>query len=315
MAVPTFVSCTPSLIFTGGQLVTIAGTNFRTAYTPPDVDGAVPTPPPTVAVTFNGKAARRVCVVSATLLTCLAPATEAGDAVIVVENLDQDGNPIAGESVTTPDGPAAAAFARADLSVADDLERVTRALLRLLKREVIPNVVETMSTDYSGDVDRIEFNITETAELPCVAVSGPTLKRNKFYGEAAEVEQRGTDHVRRRYLRTSDLTFKVAAFDNSTMRVLRLQALITKVMENNTYFEVLRDASDESKGSVFYELDAGDFGMSGAPNKDDVRSVSGEITLRGFTFEDVAGFPDSMVASKGASVDNVEVTTVAKAPS
>ncbi len=301
-------SCAPATVFTGGQFVTLTGTNFRTAYPLPDINGPLPDPLPTVRVTFNGRAARSVRVASATSLTCIAPAGDAGAATVVLTNLDEDGVAIPGEVVTSA---LIATYARADLSVAADLSRVVRTFIRLLKQQVIQNVVKTVSVDYTDDAGKLEFNLTDIAELPCVAVVGPRLRRNQFYGEPSEVEQRGVNYVRRRYLRTNDIVLRVLAFDDADARIHSLHALLVQVLENNNYFEVARDASDASKGSVFYELDAGDFDNVGGPNNSNVRAVSGEVTLRGFTFEDVAGFTDSMVAEKGTSVDNIEVTTQA----
>ena len=305
MAVPTLTACSPATVFTGGQLVTLTGTGFQVAYPAPNTNGPTPDPLPTVAITFNSKAAKKVRVLSSVSLTCIAPPGSEGAASVNLKNLDTLGAPIAGEAVTSV---VVATYARADLSVQDDLERVVREFLQLLKREVIPNVTQTVSADYTDSAGKLEFDITDIASLPCVSVTGPMLKRNKFYGEASEIEQRGTSFVQRRYLRTSDLVFKVSGYDNLTARLLRLQSLLTKVLELNTFFEVPRDASDPSKGSVFYELDADDFGWSTSPNNSDVRGFSGEVTVRGFTFEDVAGFADSQVATKGDQAGTITVT-------
>jgi hypothetical protein len=311
VAVPTLSACAPNPLFTGGQFVTITGTGFQPAYPLPDINGPYPPPIPTVEVTFNGRLASEVRVESNTSLTCIAPAGDAADdgpaaATVVLKNLDIDGVPIAGEVVTSA---AIASYARADLSVASDLQRITREFIHLLKQQVHPKVVRTTSSDFTDDAGKLEFNITDLAgPLPVIGLTGPALRRNLFYGEAGgETEQRGTNHVRRRYMRTSDLLFKVTAFDDSEARILNLQALLTDVFELNTYFELQRDPSDVSKGFVYYELDAGDFSDIGAPNNSDVRAIAGEITVRGFTFEDVASFPDSMVAAKGTEVDSIEL--------
>jgi hypothetical protein len=306
VAVPTLSACAPTPLFTGGQFVTLTGTGFQTGYPLPDINGPLPPPIPTVEVTFNGRLAQDVHVVSATSLTCMAPAGDEGAATVVLKNLDDEGAPIPGEVVTSA---VIATYARADLAVADDLQRITRAFIRLLKQQVIPKVVRTTSTDFTDDAGKLEFNITDIAgPLPIIGLTGPSLVRNRFYGDATqETEQRGTDHVRRRYMRTSDVVFKVTAFDNLEGRILNLQGLLTKVFEINTYFELQRDPADVSKGYVYYECDAGDFNDIGGPNNSDVRAVTGEVTLRGFTFEDVASFADSMVAAKGTEVDSIEL--------
>jgi hypothetical protein len=306
VAVPTLSTCAPTQLFTGGQLVTITGTGFQTPYPLPEINGPYPPPIPTVEVTFNGRLAQDVRVDSSTSLTCIAPAGDEGAATVVLKNLDDEGAPIPGEVVTSA---VIATYARADLSVADDLQRLTRAFIKLLKQQVIPKVVRTTSTDFTDDAGKLEFNITDIAgPLPVIGLTGPALRRNLFYGQGGgEVEQRGTNHVRRRYMRTSDIVFKVTAFDNMEGRILNLQGLLTKVFEINTYFELQRDPADTSKGYVYYECDAGDFNDIGGPNNSDVRAVTGDVTLRGFTFEDVASFPDSMVAAKGTEVDSIEL--------
>lgn len=314
MAVPTLSAVSPATVFTAGQFVTITGTNFQIPYPLPDIAAPLPPPIPTVEVTFNGRLARKVTVLSDTQITCIAPAAAPGAATLVLKNLDPDGVPIAGEEVeSSPTSlPVLVTYARADLSAAADLQRITRMFLQLLKQQVIENVVQTVSSDYTDEAGKLEFNITDIADLPCVAVTGPSMARNKFYGSTDnEPEQRGTDYVRRRYLRTNDLMFKVAAYDDSKLRILNIQALLTQVFELNTYFELQRDPADAEKGYVYFELDASDFNDISTPNNSDVRGVAGEVTIRGFTFEDVAGFPDSMVASKGTEVGTIEVATKA----
>src|SRR5687767_11909854 len=100
MAVPTITAVSPSVIYTGGQMIAVTGTNFRTAYPPPDVDGPLPVPPPTVQVLIGTSAARKVVVSSTTTLTCITPPVEPGAVTVTVKNLDAAGNPIAGETVS-----------------------------------------------------------------------------------------------------------------------------------------------------------------------------------------------------------------------
>lgn len=309
MAVPTFTACSPSTVFTGGQLVTITGANFQLPYPLPDSNGPIPDPPPTVAVLFGGVPARKVRVLSSSSLTCVAPAHEPGAVAVAIQNLDDEGDPIVGEAVTAA---AAVTYARADLSVADDLDRVTEELVKLLRREVISEVVLTEATDYTDDAGRLQFNITKFAAVPCVTLMGPSLRDNKFFGEASPEEQRGTNYVRRRNLKTSDLVFKVSVIDNSNRRAIRLAALLTKVLKANAYFYVDRDSADLSKGQVRFDLEADDLASVGSPSDSDIRVYTGAITIKGFNFEDVAGFPDSMVADKGAVVDNIETTVASK---
>jgi len=294
-------------VFSGGQLVTITGTNFRLPYPVPATStGPLPSPPPTVSVTVNGKAAKDVRVLSSTSLTCRAPAGDVGAATIVVKNLNAAGAPISGEVATAA---LIATYARVDLSAEDDFERVVRALLRLLRRQVIDNVVLTRSVDFPDAVGASEFNITDVASLPALAVSGPQLRENRFYSAESQrpVETRsGGAWARRRRLRAYDLAFRLTGLDSIEKRMLRLLATVAKVLEINQFLDVQRDAADETKGDIRYELDATEFAIAGAPNDSDVRAFSGEIVVKGVVLEDLAGFADSMVAEKGGTVDNVE---------
>lgn len=304
MSVPTISSVSPTPLFVGGQRITVVGTNFQTPYALDlSVDGPIPKPPDTVSVTVNGRAATQMAVKSSTELTCLAPAGDAGTATVVLQNLDAMGAPIGGETVTY----AEATYARADLSKADDFERFTRAVIQMLKREVIENVVSTVSVDYTDDAGKLAFNVTQAASLPALSLVGPMTKRNKFYGDLAEIEQQGSNFLERRYMRTSDLIYKLTIFDNNEARLHRLGALVTKVLENNTYFELQADPDDVTKGYVYYELDAGDLSVMGAPNSSDLRAMGCEMRFSSFTFQDVAGFPGSAVDLEGQEADTVTI--------
>jgi len=295
--VPTFTSCAPATIFTGGQFVTITGSNFRTAYPLPDLDGPIPTPPPTVSVQFDGVEAERVAVFSATELTCIAPPHDPGTATIVIRNLDEDGNPISGQIVTAAAGVT---YARADLSVEDDFTRVTRALAQLLKRQTIENVVITKDTDFSERAGEVDFNVVDVANLPALVIGLPTTKEDLFYDLDLTPEiVRGDVYDQRRYMRTVDITWKVSGFDDKSIRASNLLALVQKVFNINDWLYVDVDPTDASKGQVRYEMDAGDFGFAGAPGNSNVRMFAGEVMIRGFTFEDVASFPGSMIGSTG----------------
>ncbi len=311
MAVPTVVSCLPATVFTGGQFVLLTGTNFRLPYPVPDIGAPVPTPPPTVAVTFGAVAARSVRVLSATQLTCIAPEADPGAATITVKNLDVNGNPIVGEVGSLVAG---ATYARVDLSVEDDLERITRALLHTVKRLVIDNVLVTESVDFTEDPSAAEFRTVDTAKLPAIVLSGPMLEENKFYDAQVPIEQVSpTAWKRRRHLVTSDMVFKVAGYDSSYLRTSRLQALMAKAMESHNTISVDRDPADLSKGQITYQLDAADFTMSGAPNNSDVRMFTGELRIVGITLEDIAGFPEQAVQEKGGEVSTIVIVSEPKA--
>ena len=110
-------------------------------------------------------------------------------------------------------------------------------------------------------------------------------------------------------MRVVDLTWKISGYDNNVLRAQNLMALTQKVLEDNNYLTIDRDSSDPSKGQVQYELDGGDLGFAGGPNNSDVRMFTGEIVLRGFCFEDFAGFPGSQVIESSGTADTIEIHT------
>jgi hypothetical protein len=300
MAIPTLASCAPATVFTAGQFVTLTGTNFRLAYPAPDVAGILPVPPPTVAVSFGGVAAERVCVFSATELTCIAPPHDPGAVAVTVQNLDVNGAPIAGEVVTLA---AAATYARADLSIESDFTRITRALAKMLKQQIIDNVVITTDTDFSERAGETSFEVVDVGSLPCIVIGIPTTKINMFYDLDLTPEVvRGAVFDQRRYMRTVDITWKISGYDDKTIRASNLLALTQQVFSINDWLFVDIDPSDLSKGKVQYEMEAGDFGATGSASNSNVRSFAGEVTIKGFTFEDVAGFPGSMIGLTGGTI-------------
>ena len=305
MAVPTLTACAPTVIFTGGQLVTLTGSNFRLPYPLPNVNGPIPVPPPTVAVTVNGTSAEQVRVFSATSLTCLVGASDPGAASITVQNLDVNGNPIGGEVVTVASGLAV--FARADLTKEADFTRATKALMTLLKQQTIENVVKTVETDYSSTPGASVFDIPEIASLPCIVVSGPKTKWNPLYEYDKTPEQSvgSTGFNRRRMIKTVDLTYTVQGFDDHDGRASNLQVLMEQVMVINQWLVLQRDPTDPTQGTVEYELEGGDWQNTNAPNMSNVRSFTCEITVKGFQLEYIIGFPNQMVVETGEQVDTI----------
>lgn len=171
VAQPTFVSITPEQGFAGGgQVVQISGTNFRAV----DVPYAVPqqNERPTVAVTFAGVEAEKVWVLSETELRARVPSARFSpnpdieeqvkldpdvsqitfSAVdIVITNLDDSGEPIAGETTTAP-GVYSYQQPLLRLPAGDPpLLQVLRELLQLLKLSLVPRVAWSSHTDYGDD--------------------------------------------------------------------------------------------------------------------------------------------------------------------
>jgi hypothetical protein len=286
----------------------LTGTNFRLPYPLPNVNGPYPDPNQTVRVTINGVVSDDVAVRSATSLECLTPPGNPGTATITIQNLDVNGNPISGEAVTVA---GLVTFSRADLSKKSDFTRVTETLIVLLRQQVIENVVKTVETDYSSDPGVSVFDIPEIASLPCVVVSGPKTKEPLYPYVATDEIDTGTAYKKRRWTDTVDLIYSVQGFTDHETQCLNLQALMTQVMVINFSLFVQRDPADASKGTMEYELEGGLWQSASTPSKSNVHMFTGEITVRGFQFEDIIGFPDQMVRETGAQVDTINVSDTA----
>jgi hypothetical protein len=237
----------------------------------------------------------------------LTTSGDPGAAIVVVRNLQADGTPIVGEVVTNS---TALTYARADLTHTADLSRVVDSLVTELKRQVIANVSILQSTDFSEvDPAVTAFVDVDMAELPALALTGPTLLKNKFYNELRN-EQLGVDgrFSRRSSFVTYDLGFRLMGLDEHSRRSINLQALVTQFFRTNNYLYVQRDPADASKGSVRYELESDGMDSSSINSSNNLRVFLGAITVVGFQFEDVAGLPTQAVAETTSAADDFDVT-------
>lgn len=307
--VPTITSVTPIKAFTGGQLLTINGTGFQTRY---DIDPATPhpwpTPLPTVAVTIGGSPARRVVSVSSTKITCLTGPRDPGATAITVQNLAQDGSAIAGEAVTRT---GLLTFARVDLSVKSDLALVIDTLINELRRQVIENVSTTTSVDFSSDPDSIIFAGVEHAKLPALCLSGPTAGAwNRAYNTTPEfitLEAPG-EYAKRVTAATQDLVFQLLILDNHSQRSINLEALVTRFFRDNVYLYVSMDPAQPSLGMRQYELESTPYSSTTVNNANDIRSFIGTVTIKGYQFVDVAGFPGQSILERTEEVSDIRLT-------
>jgi hypothetical protein len=308
MAVPTVGACSPSVIYTGGQFVTLTGTNFRLPATPGPSTGPLPPPTPTVAVTIGGVAATSVAVYSTTQLSCIAAAHDEGAVSISVQNLNNAGAPISGELATAA---GLLSYKRAALTDESDFTRLTRALLRELKRQIIDNVVLTVATDFDSTPGGSSFDITEFAQLPALVVQGPiAVDDDRPYDDVLRpISSTGpSTWERSRTPRTVDVSYRIFGLDDKMVRAHNLLALVLQFFHLNMTLKLDRDPADLSKGSVQYELiSSGDFAFTSQPNASDVRSFAGTVIIRGFQIEAIAGFPTQMVRERGAQADDIAV--------
>lgn len=334
MAVPTFIRIlpagtavgTPAEGPTAGRaLVEIYGSGFRVppAVPPgpsaPPVNGVVYAPAQqTVRVRFGGADAVRVDVIRSNLLRVLTPvcplavpalpADPGGLVALEVTNLDDNGDPIPGETLIVPDAYTYR-MVKLDASTESDFTRAIRTLLRMWKLQVLANVVLTQHTDYDPDVST---GFVEVADVPAIVLSGPSTPENRFYSlnEDQEINIGGIVEVRRK-ARTIDLVFRVIGISDSATECLNLMALAIEFMNRNPYFEVQRDVADASKGNARYEFaQTQEFETGSRPNASNIHFFTGEVVIRGFDIEGFAGIPRDELRNLGVELtEDVNIET------
>lgn len=303
----------------GRSFIDIWGRNFRL---PPDPDPIGPLgstnsglvvadEPVTVSVTFGGVEAEKVEVLSALHLQVVNPITPLeGTAVgnygegavdVVVTNLDDDGDPIVGETVTVTGG-FTYRHVKLDATTPSDLLRLIVTFITEMKKQVIPEVVYTTDTDYDSSTGDA-LNITDLAKVPAIAILGPELPENRFFSLNGRPEEADGDDVEiRRKPRTVDLLFDVVGITSSMKELLNLLAIVNEFMNRNPYLFMLRDPDDSTKGSVQYEFafsPNGEFKAAKKTSTSNIRTFSGAVVIRGFDIEGFAGFNDAdMVREK-----------------
>ncbi len=291
MGVPTITSVSPAVGRTGGRvLIEITGTNFQ-QLPAPAATGPVATPNPSVRVTFVGVARSRVSeqvlIISATRLLVLAPAADPEVVSIRVENIDQDGVLVAGESVTAA---AAYTFKRPLLTTESTLVRVVKALLQDLKRQVIAEVALTIHTEYDGD-PADSANQVELATLPGLVLIGPRGDHNRRYARKGRrtVSDGAGGFYKLRAPVTKDLTFDVVGISDNTEELFNLMQEASLYFSRNPYLVMDLDASNPAAGVVRYEMMlTAPFDVATRPNTSNVRQFMGTMILRGVILDDAS---------------------------
>lgn len=300
MAVPTLTSISPAAGHTGGKtLVELNGTGFRLPTQLPAVNGIVPEAPASIRVTFGSKVAKSVVVVSSTLAYAMTsigdPSSAAED--VQIENLDDDGEPIAGEAATLA---SAWRFVRPNVTdQRSDLVRLVGAFVDELKRQITPNVHWPTHTDYDEDTSDT-LSITEVPEFPGLVVAATELVENDFYAlrDPQEVEdpEDPNGFVMRAPPTTVDLVFTVVGLSDNTKELLNLAAVTKRFFKKNPYLSMARDPDDAEKGEVEYEMDAEDapdVKLSIDANENNLRSFAITVRVRGFDIESMFGIREA----------------------
>lgn len=287
MAVPTIASVYPVRVLTaGGSIVQIRGTNFRL---PP----ALPAPGPTARVLIGGVPSADVQVLSDELLVALVPERESeGSVALQVDNLDDDGAPIAGETTTLA---SAITYARPrhTREYQSDLARLVRTLIRRLKAQVLANTVSPVNTDATSLPDAL-ISLTKVGELPALIVLGPQLRQNRFYsvnGER-EVDRQDGSWVLTKQPYTVDVLLSVVGCADTRIELLNLMQNLCMFVDSTTFLRMPRLERDPSAGEASFEFDfepGGDPKVDGGANESNLHQFSAQVVIRGFDIEDFSG--------------------------
>lgn len=305
MAVPTITAISPAAGHTGGQTwVEIDGSNYRTPTPQAAVQGITPVAPPSVAVTFGGAPALEVRWLASgklwalTPITPRGPAAPAGSVDVVVTNIDDNGNPIPGESATLAQGYAyVLPVVTSDNE--SDLSRCVRTFLQALKTQITPNVAWPASTDYD-DTTTDRLSIAKLASLPAIVVVDFELRENDFYAIRAReaypdtTAPGGDGFVELAPPDTVDLVFTLACVTNNDVELFNLTAALRRFLKKNIYLTMARDPLDASKGTVSYEMDGyedKELKFTITANASNVKHSAMTVVVRGFDIETIAGLP------------------------
>lgn len=301
MSIPFIDSISPSAGPTAGNLLLeVLGAGFQFQLSAGST--------PSVRVLVGGRLAREVRVAASHRLTCIAPASDAGTADVVVQNLDDAGATIPGEEAVAP---GAFTYVPQPLAAEADLTRLVRSLLQELKRQVLDNVVLTVHTDFDAGVGG-ELHLAQIARLPALVLVGPELTEDRFYSlnQLPEVAIGPGQFAQRRVPYTVDLGFTVVGVSDHTTELLNLMATTQLFFHRNPYLELDRDPEAPGAGRVRYEMDIardGDLKVTSQPNESNVRNFSGRFVVRGFDLEDLAGVPGESIVTRGAVAGNVVI--------
>jgi len=312
MAVPTITSLSPSRGPTAGRsYVEVTGTGFRVSPAPP-ATGVVPPPDPTVAVTFGGRAATAVEVVDATLLSLRSPIGDHGAgstplaADVVVTNLDDDGVPIPGETVTRVGGYT---YFLPALTSEADFTRLVRLLILELRRQVCEETVKTVETDWSDDESAVK-ELTGSAKLPSISLIGPRLFRDGVrWSWDNPITQVGLETLRHQFAYTVDVEFTLVIATNDDVELLNLMAQTIEFFRRNPWIYMDRDPANLALGQVKYEMRwalDGELATTSTPNLNNLRSAAGRFVIYGFGVESLAGVAGDGIIGTGAIAETVE---------
>ncbi len=343
MTAPTVTSFLPTVGHTGGSTVceiqlSGSGTGFNLPPDPvPGPDGIVPEPLPTVSVTFGGVPALDVAVQSSTLLYALSPISPTytqignrrdwgpGFVDVVVTNLDANGNPIAGESVTLTQ---AFEYRRPDLSVESHATTTIARFMEELARQVCPTVDYARHTDWTDGGATVDLG--QIAKMPALLIVDLSFEDSVQRPMGPQAVDYGDGHWAR--VREPDAVDAIGTMLGVAENVVEIQNLMVgtrKLFKKMPLLQVPRTSNvlpgllangayDQSGGTVGYSIewqvtDPVKLTTQGASNSP-LKTFAFAFAIRGILLEDWPGVVQQGVSDTPVGVaheSTIGITTVA----
>jgi hypothetical protein len=272
MAIPAIVAVTPSRGPTlGGELVRVV---VRDAA-------------PLVTVSLGGRPViptAREERPQGSVLWLAVPPLVVGASRLVIENLDERGQPIGGERAEW------SAYEAEPVDLVSDgvVTRVTRRLLQLLRTHVVSHVRMATAVDFEDEVGDAA-RLTPIAETPSLTVSGPVLELNRFYAPTRTVEVSDTPAgprvIERAPSLTVDLVYEVTGTSRSGVELLNLISAVATFLARTRWLALPRDPHDAEAGLVRWELDLEGGMRSTVGSADGVHVFTTQVRIRGVTLD------------------------------
>ncbi len=213
------------------------------------------------------------------------PALVVGQALLVVENLDDRGQPIPGERIEWRGYDAEPS----NLVTEGIVVSITRALLRRLREHVVPTVRLAVAVDFDDDLAD-GARLVPLAESPSITLGGPTLEINRFYAPVAPTRlpvatPAGLRIVEHAPGLTVDLIYDVSGSSDSAVELLNLMAATSRFLGRTRWLGLPRDPLAPGAGEVRWELDTDGRMRSSSSGNDGVNVFSTQIWIRGVTLD------------------------------
>lgn len=233
MAAPSFTSISPASGSTlGGELLVIKGADLASR----------------IRISLGGLASPRVIGVASTGEEAWArsPGGVAGAADLLIENLDESGEVIPGETLTVP---GAFDFEIPDLKTESNATALTRSLLKLIKGFVPEghSGPDSIAVDYTDDPEA-EVRVLTFSKLPGIALAGPRFEKNLFYRRPDRrfegIEGEPDQSLIRGPSLTYDLIYALTIASRSKIQTLNLLNVVSASLHRRGRASILGEAGE-----------------------------------------------------------------------